>query len=486
MWHTYYQPTTLSDALALLAQYGAEARVIAGGTDLILELERGVRRQEILIDITRVGAIDSVVLDEAAGEISLGPLVTHAAVTASPLLVQRAFPLARACWEVGAPQIRNRGTVAGNLITASPANDTISPLWALDGAVTLTSQARGERRLSFDQFFRGVRRTALEPDEMLTAVHLRALPDSARGTFIKLGLRRAQAISLVNAAVVLDFDSASLGLVSDRVVTGARIALGSVAPTIVRATDAEASLIGQPLSDRAIIAAAELAVQAAHPIDDLRASADYRSSMVGVLVERALRQLRTGAERDGWPATPVLLRSPVTGDQSSVISDQSSDVDPVTHHASRFTLTLNGVPTTLENAAGKTLLRALRENAHMTGVKEGCAEGECGACTVWLDGEAVMACLVPAERAAGCDVVTIEGLAADDRLHTVQAAFVGEGGVQCGYCTPGLIMSAAKLLEECPDPTVGDIQQALAGNLCRCTGYAKVIAAVQAAVQREG
>ncbi|MCB0256662.1 MAG: xanthine dehydrogenase family protein subunit M, partial [Anaerolineae bacterium] len=324
MWHTYYQPTTLSDALALLAQYGAEARVIAGGTDLILELERGVRRQEILIDITRVGAIDSVVLDEAAGEISLGPLVTHAAVTASPLLVQRAFPLARACWEVGAPQIRNRGTVAGNLITASPANDTISPLWALDGAVTLTSQARGERRLSFDQFFRGVRRTALEPDEMLTAVHLRALPDTARGTFIKLGLRRAQAISLVNAAVVLDFDSALLGPVSDRVVTGARIALGSVAPTIVRATDAEASLIGQPLSDRAIIAAAELAVQAAHPIDDLRASADYRASMIGVLVERALRQLRTGTERDGWPATPVLLRSPVIGERSSVIGQQSS------------------------------------------------------------------------------------------------------------------------------------------------------------------
>ena len=115
MWHTYHQPTTLSDALTLLAQYGAEARIIAGGTDLIIELERGVRHQQVLIDITRVPGLDSITLDEAAGEISLGPLVTHADVTASTLLVERAFPLARACWQVGALQIRNRGTVAGNL-----------------------------------------------------------------------------------------------------------------------------------------------------------------------------------------------------------------------------------------------------------------------------------------------------------------------------------------------------------------------------------
>ncbi len=453
----------------------------------------------VLIDITRIPGLDSIALDE--DEITLGPLVTHNDVAASALLVARAFPLAQASWEVGAPQIRNRGTVAGNLITASPANDTITPLWALDGAVTLASQQRGQRRLPFEQFFLGVRRTAMQPDEMLVAIHLRALPAHARGAFIKLGLRRAQAISLVNAAVVLDFDQPMLGPVfaqhpggADRArVVSARITLGAVAPTIVRAEAAEASLLGQPLSDAVIAEAAELAMQAARPIDDLRASADYRRAMVRVLVERALRQLRAGSERASWPANPVLLRSSVIRDQLSVTDHRS----PITDHRSPITLRINGHSTTLPHTAGKTLLRALREDGHMTGVKEGCAEGECGACTVWLDGQAVMACLVPAERAAGCEVVTVEGLAqhgsryaadgystggeATGELHPIQAAFVAEGAVQCGYCTPGLLMSGAMLLEERPHPTLAEIQQALAGNLCRCTGYAKVVAAIRKA-----
>lgn len=475
MWDTYHQPTTLSAALALLARYGDQARVIAGGTDLVIELERGIRHQRVLVDITRIPGLDVIALDAAGGEITLGPLVTHNDAVASALLVERAFPLARACWEVGAAQIRNRGTVAGNLITASPANDTITPLWALDAAVTLTSQARGSRRLSFDQFFRGVRRTAMEPDELLTAIHLRALPAGGRGTFLKLGLRRAQAISVVNAAVVLEFAVAE-GAAAP-VVAAAAIALGSVAPTIVRAAAAEEGLVGRPLDAAAIAAAAALAQEAARPIDDVRGSASYRRAMVGVLVSRALHQLAAGSEREGWPQHPVLLRG--AAGNGSGPEPPSSAMDLA--HGAAITLTLNGQPTVLPGAAGKTLLRALRENGGMTGVKEGCAEGECGACTVWLDGEAVMACLVPAERASGCDVVTIEGLAAAGQLHPVQAAFVAEGAVQCGYCTPGLIMAGAKLLEEQPHPSLDHIQQALAGNLCRCTGYAKVIAAIEKA-----
>jgi carbon-monoxide dehydrogenase medium subunit len=125
-----------------------------------------------------------------------------------------------------------------------------------------------------------------------------------------------------------------------------------------------------------------------------------------------------------------------------------------------------------------TLLDALRDVAGLTGTKKGCAEGECGACTVWLDGAAVLACLTPAAQAHHASLVTIEGLTRDGRLHPLQQAFVEYAAVQCGYCTPGLIMAAARLLEECPHPSHEEARQAISGNLCRCTGYANVVEAI--------
>jgi xanthine dehydrogenase iron-sulfur cluster and FAD-binding subunit A len=472
MWHTYHAPRTVAEALEFLARYGDACRLIAGGTDLILEIERGVRKPQIVIDISRITDLDTI--ERRNGTLTLGALVTHNQVVGASEAVAHAFPLARACWLVGAPQIRNRGTVAGNCITASPANDTIAPLWAMDAIFTLASRDRGERTLTCAEFFRGVRKTALQPDEMLVRINVPALKPNERGTFLKLGLRQAQAISVVNVAVIVEFGDEDAAR-STQHAARARIALGSVAPTIVRAEEAEAHLAGKKLTDEVIDHAAELTAAAARPISDVRGGADYRRDMVRVLTARGLRQLRDGAEQADWPEQPVLLQG--SGDRKQGAGGRGQGAG--------ISFTLNGKPTTLQNIQGKTLLRALREDAGLTGTKEGCAEGECGACTVWMDGVAVMSCLVPAERAEGCEVITVEGLARPDgSLSPLQQAFIDTAAVQCGYCTPGILMSAANLLEEFPQPTADQVKQALTGNLCRCTGYYKILEAVERAVVR--
>jgi carbon-monoxide dehydrogenase medium subunit len=468
MWHAYHTVTSLDEAITLLAQKGSSARIVAGATDLILELERGVRRGvDTLIDITRIPGLDRITLDEDE-VIHLGPLVTHNHCAASKLIQERAFPLARAAWEVGAPQIRNRGTVAGNLITASPANDTITPLMALGAQVTLLSP-RGERTLPLQDFYTGVRQTVMQPDELLVDIALPAMRPSQRGTFLKLALRRAQAISLVNVALVLDFDGAR--------VKSAAITLGAVAPTIIHARQAEAYLAGRELSEEVIAEAARLAMQASRPIDDIRASAAYRREMVRVVTARGLRLLREGQEQAGFPRDPVLLWEKPNGQKSS----------PIRHEAPQQPIQtrINGREYTFTSGHEKTLLRLLREEAGLIGTKEGCAEGECGACTVLLDGKAVMACLVPAPRAHGAEIVTVEGLAQGETLHPIQEAFIQDGAVQCGYCTPGFLMSAATLLKERPQPTREEIEQAITGNLCRCTGYYKIVQAIEDASRLE-
>ncbi|MCX6100536.1 MAG: (2Fe-2S)-binding protein [Candidatus Bipolaricaulota bacterium] len=145
---------------------------------------------------------------------------------------------------------------------------------------------------------------------------------------------------------------------------------------------------------------------------------------------------------------------------------------------------LNGREVEIEADADARLLDVLREDLHLTGTKEGCGEGECGACTVLLDGQPVNSCLLLAPQADGCDVVTIEGLAEGAHLHPIQEAFVEEGAVQCGFCTPGFILATYALLRANPEPTDEEILTALEGNLCRCTGYSRILAAVRRAAQR--
>lgn len=467
MWEAYHSVSAIDEALALLARHGSAARVIAGGTDLIIEIERGGHpKLKTLIDITRVPGLDRITLD--AGDIVLGPLATHNHVVASKLIRERALPLAQASWEVGAPPLRNRATVAGNLITASPANDTITPLIALDAEVTLASLA-GERRIKLADFYTGLRQTLLRPDELMREIRIPPMAADQRGVFLKLGLRRAQAISVVDAAVIVALDRA--GIVSD-----ARIALGSVAPTIVRAPEAEAFLIGETLTADRAAEAGRLSSESVAPIDDLRGSADYRREMVKILVARALRQLGSGSPLDSIPTDPPML----WGANKGVVArglPAALKHEPDTPIESR----VNGIDICIAAGQQKSLLHWLRDEVKLPGAKEGCAEGECGACAVFLDDAAVLSCLVHAPRAHGAEIVTVEGLKCGEALHPIQQAFIDQAAVQCGYCTPGFLMAGAKLLDEIEAPDDEQINYGISGNLCRCTGYYKIVDAFRQA-----
>lgn len=462
MWQTYLRPGSLDEALGLLHSYGKEARIVAGGTDVLIELQRGVKPTSTLIDITALDDLKYVRL--ADGCLHLGALATHNDMIRSQACRQYALPLVQACWEVGAPQIRTRATVVGNVVTASPANDTITPLMALGADVVLLSCA-GERVVPLDNFYSGVRHTVCRPDELIREIRVPVLSANQRGLFLKLGLRQAQAISVINVAFVLTF-------ADDDSVCEANITLGSVAPTIVHATAAETYLTGHQLDETVCQEAGKLACTDIHPIDDVRATASYRLATLASLVTHGLQRLAAKEQSSPWMEQPVTLETPQREPANQ--RDQSSQA----LFAGTIETTINGQPYQLVDAQRKTLLNALREHAGLTGTKEGCAEGECGACTVWLNGQAVMSCLVPAPQAHQAEITTIEGLAQGSHLHPLQQAFLDCGSVQCGFCIPGMVMAGAKLFDEYPHPDIDQVRIALSGNICRCTGYRKILDAM--------
>ena len=301
MWSTIVRPASVDEALAVLAEHGPAARVVAGGTDVLVELQRGIKPTATLIDVSALRELKYV--RRRGATIALGGLATHNDVLAAPFAREAMLPLAQACIEVGAPQIRARGTVAGNLITASPANDTIAPLLALDAELVLASRA-GERTVALGDFYTGFRATQLRADELVREVRFAALSERQRGIFLKLGLRRAQAISVIDVAVVLEVDARGA-------VTEARIALGCVAPTVIRAASAERFLIGRQLDEATCEEAGRLACDDAAPIDDVRGSADYRRTTLAALTARALERIASGRAADGYPERPVLLETAV-------------------------------------------------------------------------------------------------------------------------------------------------------------------------------
>lgn len=280
----YYSPPTLKDAARTLADSGGSARVLAGGTDLLLRLKRKQWTPRAIVNLKRIPGLREIHLN---GELNLGALVTLSDLIRSPIIQAHCPVLAATARRMAGVQVRNLATVGGNLCNASPAADLAPPLIALNARAVLAG-SQGERVVPLDEFFAGPGRSVLAPDEILSAVLVPHLAESMRASYLKLEHRAAMDISIVGVGVWASIDSRQGPRLRCQDV---RIALGAVAPTPVRARKAEALLRGCEWDEKLIAQAAQVAAAEAQPIDDVRGSAWYRREMIEVLTRRQLSEM---------------------------------------------------------------------------------------------------------------------------------------------------------------------------------------------------
>lgn len=286
----YVLAKDVGHAVALLGEHGAKAKILAGGTDLLVELKHAVHNPEILVDISRLRELKNIAV--ADDGLHIGALATHADIMSSPIILSMFPALVAAAHSIGAMQTRNLGTLGGNLVTCVPSVDSGPVLIALEASV-IVAGAAGQRRMPLADLFVGPRKTSLKPGELLIDIVIPKENLSKPAAFEKFGLRKGQALALVNVG-------ASFWAERDKFVAP-RIALGAVAPTVIRAPKAEAYLDGRKISAEAMAEAGRIAATEAKPISDFRASADYRRDLVAVLVKRALanaQALATAKEKE--------------------------------------------------------------------------------------------------------------------------------------------------------------------------------------------
>ncbi len=304
----------------------------------------------------------------------------------------------------------------------------------------------GESTLPVADLVVAPHRTALPAGSLITHFSFPRLPEGARSAFVKLGRRNAQAISRLSIAAAAQLDS-------EGAIAFIRVAAGAATPKAQRMTEVEEVLLGRRPSPELLTAAGCKAAEVMLSVTGRRWSTEYKEIAIQGLVEtalsRVLRATRLPAERE--------------------------------HRHMLIEFTLNGGRIAVDVPADVTLLTLLRDYLDLTGTKCGCEVGECGACSVLVDGLLVNSCLMLAPKVSGRSVVTIEGVSpADGSLSDLQASFIAHGAVQCGFCTPGMVLAGEAVLASTPLPTRDEIRTAISGNLCRCTGYQQIVDAVEA------
>jgi len=427
-----------------------------------------------LIDLNGVEGLDQIAIDDQI--LSLGAMVRQRDVESSPAIAERLPILREAIEQVAHPAIRNRGTVGGSLVHADPSAELPLLAIALEASFHLRS-ARANRSVAAKDFYQGYLLTDIAPDELLVGIDF-PLPPAACGWCCSEIARRHGDFAIVAVAVVL-------GLDRDRRIAFARVALGGVGPAPLRVDAAEAALLGERPGAELFRRAADMVAQAVDPPSDIHASSSYRRHVAGVLVRRGLSvaESRVATRRGPGPFDSA-QGGPLPREERERLRAASlteRNFSPAPAEKISIAATVNGVRRTATVEPRRSLVDFLRHDLGLVGTHVGCEHGVCGACTVMLDGRTVRSCLLFAAQADGAEIITIEGVGTDEALHPLQLAFRQHHAVQCGFCTPGMILAALELLRDHADPTEEEIRVGLGGNLCMCTGYVNIVRAVRAA-----
>jgi xanthine dehydrogenase iron-sulfur cluster and FAD-binding subunit A len=463
----YARPDSLDALLRLLQEHGSDATLLAGGTDVIVRLRKGRRVPKIVIDLKRIEALGPGI-DKTASAIRIGARTVITDIVSDPD-VRRHFPaLIEAALVVGSVQIRNRATLTGNICNASPAADTAPALLVYDASVNVIG-GNGGRQIRMTDFFAGPGRTTLGRGEIVESIQL-PLPSVRTGSaFARLARRLGVDLAIVSVACAAE--------ATGRV----RCAFGAVGPRPFLAQDESGVLLDRRADPSVGEAALRHMFATAEPISDLRASKEYRAAMLPVMTRHALEAALTrlgqvGATKSREPeAESEGQRAEGEGQRAESRGQRAES------RGQTVRFVVNGRQCELSVPPHHTLLRVLRDRIGLTGTKECCAEGECGACTILVNGRAVNSCLMLAVEADGDEILTIEGLERKACPNPLQQAFAETGAVQCGFCIPGMIMAASDLLRTNPQPSEAEIKEGLAGNLCRCAAYSQIVKAVQIA-----
>ena len=448
----YAAPSTVDEAVKLLAGASGLAKVLSGGTDLLVQMRSGRLKPDLIVDTKKIPGI--IGIREEGGGFVVGA-ATPGAVVEAHAGMNKAWPgVVEALDLIGSTQIQGRCSLAGNLCNASPAADSVPALFAA-GAIAVVVGSKGRREVPVEQIPTSPGRTSLAKDEFILEFKFPPRPPRSGDAYLRFIPRTEMDIAVVGCGINLTLDDKG-------VCTAARVALGAVAPTVLLVKDAADALIGHTLDEETLEKLDAAARAACKPINDKRGTIEYRTKVAGVLARRvaAIAFDRAMGKSQG---------------KNSLMSK---------HHV---TTTINGEPVEFLCETQQTMLDTLRDVLGLTGSKEGCASGDCGACTIICDGRIVCSCLMLGVEAEGKSITTIEGIAQGDHLHPVQQKFLEHAALQCGFCTPGFIVAAKALLDENPNPTETEARYWLAGNLCRCTGYDKIIRAVMdAAAEMRG